>query len=128
MPSKESVVPESKIIAGWRFGVFATFRELVGHEKASQILGKFNTQLKTCFAFTTDKDSIRVDAHKVVSTAGLLGFERLSERARSLQIVCSLDHPFEELLAIVLLERERVDVAIAAYGEGGDAAIRCHLD
>ncbi len=104
-------------MAEWDEPTYTRLSDLIGHAKADAILARFATDLAARFAIT-EREALRRDAHAVISTAGMLGFLRLSALARDLEAACSdgadVDAPFAALQRArdaattrILLDRHR---------------------
>lgn len=69
--------------------VFADLQRLLGPDKSGDLLARFRDDLTTRFADPAPA-SLKADAHALISSAGLLGFRRLSVLARALEDAFSL--------------------------------------
>jgi CheY-like chemotaxis protein/HPt (histidine-containing phosphotransfer) domain-containing protein len=91
-------------------------RDMVGPDATISIVGKFVADLDRRLLGEPNGMSgwhdIGNDAHALVSTAGLLGFGRLSEACRTLEQTCALA-PFDEKAAQAHLSLVRNEVAWA---------------
>jgi PAS domain S-box-containing protein len=64
--------------------VLAELRHLLGADKSRDLLARFRDDLTTRLA-DPDPAGLKADAHALISSAGLLGFRRLSALARALE-------------------------------------------
>ena len=69
----------------WNHAKFAELVELICSDKAAGIVGRFQADLGQ--RFLGSRDQARRDAHIVKSTAGMLGFEGLTEAAVAVERV-----------------------------------------
>lgn len=97
------------------YTVFSTIEAMMGREKFKQALAKFQAELRQrveaiCGA-DAGPDDIRADAHKIVGTAGMMGFRQLSHCASVLEdAVC---RGSSELSPLVDEVRSAADRALA---------------
>ena len=97
--------PEPDVVRSVRHdpAVLGDLGDLVGPDRLALMLGKFDLELARRFASHPFGEyprgdgwpSIGQDAHTLVSTAGLLGFLRLSDLCRELEQACTAPAPDE---------------------------------
>jgi CheY-like chemotaxis protein/HPt (histidine-containing phosphotransfer) domain-containing protein len=83
--------------------IFATVSELLGRQKVNALLGKLGAQLRSQLSGNPDhaeeRAEIAREAHKLISTAGMLGFTVLSEQCARLE-AAALNHQ-EDVTAVL---------------------------
>jgi HPt (histidine-containing phosphotransfer) domain-containing protein len=81
--------------------VFAELADLLGAAGLKKLLGQMAEQLRSladCDALRDDSPTLAKEAHKLVSSAGMLGFSGLSDVCRELEAACMAGHGTEQLL------------------------------
>jgi hypothetical protein len=74
--------------------IYDVLAKVIGSEKAAQLARRFSDDLTKRFREVTDLEQLRADAHKVISSAGMLGFSDLSACARELELACERPRRF----------------------------------
>jgi CheY-like chemotaxis protein/HPt (histidine-containing phosphotransfer) domain-containing protein len=92
---------------------YARLADMIGDETAADIARQFADDLARRFADVGNQDALRNDAHTVVSSAGTLGFKRLSACARELEYACDGEGDLDRCMRELLDRRRRVGEFIA---------------
>lgn len=97
-------------------------RAVMGGDGLRSLLEKFRTQLDGDLASEPDREpdwnTIRSDAHKLVSTAGMLGFRQLSVLCGDLERAClATEHDGRSLAALLARATEEKTKVNAHVGD-----------
>jgi CheY-like chemotaxis protein/HPt (histidine-containing phosphotransfer) domain-containing protein len=87
---------------------YARLADMIGDEKAADIARQFADDLARRFADVSNQKALRNDAHTVFSSAGTLGFKRLSACARELEYACDGEGDLDRCMRELLDRRQRV--------------------
>ena len=93
--------------------VFSGLADMIGGDKAAGLARRFAKDLTRRFADTDKQDALRVDAHTIVSSAGMLGFKTLSESASALEQACEGNEDLSHYLRQFLDLRQETGSFIA---------------
>ena len=121
--AKDDPDPELDVVPSPRHdpSVLDDLKDLVGPDRLALMLDTFEIELARRFASHPPEEpypretgwrSIGRDAHTLVSTAGLLGFRRLSDLCRELEQACTAPEP-DEACSCGKLDEVRVEIAWA---------------
>ncbi len=87
---------------------------MIGREKFAIALTKFRTELESRIRSITNAaakpEEVGANAHKLVGTAGMLGFKQLSERSSALEL--AICRGATDLAPLVSAVREAADNAL----------------
>ncbi|MGY2051650.1 Hpt domain-containing protein [Methylobacterium sp. JK268] len=92
--------------------------DLVGEAGAARLRGRLAEQVREAFRDGADRERLALEAHALVSTAGLLGCARLSEACRDLEVAAKADAALPDRLAAARRIRDLTAEALRALDEG----------
>ena len=89
--------------------VYSVLADMIGSEKAADLARRFVRDLAIRFSDTANHRKIGLDAHTVISSAGMLGFTVLSSSARDLEQACENGGDLDPYLNDVVRRCRQVD-------------------
>ncbi|GJD95196.1 PAS domain S-box protein [Methylobacterium iners] len=117
-PSQEPVAPMHHATHAIDRTVYDELAELMGQRRMGDLLDGLAKQIEAglgeAHLAKIDRDRLAGEAHRLVSSAGLLGFGELSDLCRELEEACKQGSDLERTLASVRLARHRALIEIEA--------------
>lgn len=92
--------------------IFGAIERLVGAQKSKRLLEQFGEELSRRLVDIDDHAALGRDAHAIISSSGLLGFQQLSEAARRLEEACLAGADVKKGLLLFVDARRRAILEI----------------